>query len=157
MRLSFPRMVQVLALAALAVGVAGPKVAHAQMPYGVTYAVPTTSVSMPLQFVAPATNAIVVAPASNTVGVSAQAVYPVVSQATGTTDSPPDSCAPYDSWCSYCTYHAGADVCAAYPPGHRTTGTPGVGSPSTTPAGSSPAPVGGGGTSGGGGYPTPGR
>ncbi|HTE84525.1 MAG TPA: hypothetical protein VK821_07315 [Dehalococcoidia bacterium] len=88
---------------------------------------------------------------------TSEAVAPVVSQGAGVaTDSPPDSCWDYDSWCAYCTYHTSA-VCTAYPPGKKpasapaSSTTPGVGSPSTTPAGGSAAPVGGGGTSGGGG------
>ncbi|HTE85806.1 MAG TPA: hypothetical protein VK821_13840 [Dehalococcoidia bacterium] len=107
-------------------------------------------VSMPLQFV----------PQDFRVPVTSEAVAPIISQGIATTDQPPDSCSPYDSWCSYCTYHAGASVCTAYPPGHLAgsaapSTTPGVGSPSTAPAGSSAAPVGGGGTSGGGGAAPP--
>jgi hypothetical protein len=155
----------------LVAGVSFPGVVHAQMYYGPSYVVPSqgSTVTVPVQ-VMPQTSVVVTQPSTvavttqpSTVAVTTQPVYPVVAQSTtSTTDMPPDSCSPYDSWCSYCYYHASPDVCRAYQPGHMggggaSSGTPGVGSPSTAPAGSSSSPMGAGGTGNNPGYPTPSR
>jgi hypothetical protein len=171
MRFWFLRFALALTICGLSLvaGVSFPKVVHAQMYYGPSYVVPAqgSTVTIPVQVMPQAAAVTVTQPSTvavttqPTTAVITQPVYPVVSgSTTGTTDMPPDSCSPYDSWCSYCYYHANPDVCQAYQPGHlrgggTSSGTPGVGSPSTAPAGSSSSPMGAGGTGNNPGAPTP--
>jgi hypothetical protein len=180
MRFWFLRFVLALTIGglSLAAGITAPNIVHAQT-YGPAYAVPmaggtmTVPVSvMPqtsygVSVTTPSgvtvTSPVAVSSQPSTVAVTTQPItQPVYQSTTGTTDMPPDACWPYDSWCSYCYYNNNPDVCQAFPPGRMTgrgtsSGAPGVGSPSTTPAGSSPSPQGGGGTGNNPTYPTPSR